>query len=62
LPNDYDYSVTTSRTVKPNRAYEFDVDKTVIFTVWLWKEKADLLELMKNGVTDKGSAAQQRRR
>jgi hypothetical protein len=38
---------------KTETSYEFEVDKTVIFTVWIWKEKADLLDLMKNGVTDK---------
>jgi hypothetical protein len=44
--NDFPHSKTET-------AYEVDVDKTVVFTVWIWKEKADLLELMKNGVTDK---------
>lgn len=44
--NDFPHSKTES-------AYEFEPDKTVTFTVWVWKEKADLLELMKGGVTDK---------
>lgn len=38
---------------KVETAYEFEPDKTVTFTVWVWKEKQDLLDLMKNGVTDK---------
>jgi len=38
---------------KTESAYEIDVDGTVVFTVWLWKDKNDLLELMKSGVTDK---------
>lgn len=38
---------------KTESAYEYDVDETVVFTVWLWKDKIDLIELMKTGVTDK---------
>ncbi len=38
---------------KTESAYETDVDGTIVFTVWLWREKADLLELMKSGVVDK---------
>lgn len=38
---------------KQESAYEVDVDGTLVFTVWLWKDKNDLLELMKAGITDK---------
>jgi uncharacterized protein YkuJ len=38
---------------KQESAYEFDVDGSMVFTVWLWKDKADLLDLMKSGMTDK---------
>jgi hypothetical protein len=38
---------------KHESAYEVDVDGSLVFTVWLWKEKTELLELMKAGVTDK---------
>ena len=44
--NDFPHSKTES-------IYEVDVDKTVVFTVYVWKDKNDLLELMKSGVTDK---------
>lgn len=38
---------------KTQTAYEYEIDKTVVFTVWVWKDKSDLLELMQGGVTDK---------
>lgn len=38
---------------KQESAYEVDVDGSLVFTVWLWKNKEDLLELMKAGITDK---------
>lgn len=38
---------------KTETAFENDVDGTTAFTVWVWKDKADLIELMKAGVTDK---------
>lgn len=38
---------------KQESAYEVDVDGTIVFTVWLWKDKSDLLELMKAGIIDK---------
>ena len=38
---------------KQESAYEVDVDGTIVFTVWLWKDKKDLLDLMKAGITDK---------
>lgn len=38
---------------KQESAYEVDVDGTIVFTVWLWKDKNDLLELMKAGIIDK---------
>lgn len=38
---------------KQESAYEIDVDGTIVFTVWLWKDKNDLLDLMKAGVIDK---------
>lgn len=44
--NDFPHSKTET-------FYEVDVDKTVVFTVWVWKDKNDLLELMKSGITDK---------
>jgi hypothetical protein len=37
---------------KQESAYEVDVDGSLVFTVWLWKDKTDLIELMKSGVTD----------
>lgn len=38
---------------KHESAYDVDVDGTIVFTVWLWKDKTDLLDLMKAGITDK---------
>lgn len=38
---------------KHESAYEVDVDGSLVFTVWLWKDKTDLLDLMKAGVVDK---------
>jgi hypothetical protein len=38
---------------KQESAYEVDVDGTIVFTVWLWKNKQELLDLMKAGVTDR---------
>lgn len=38
---------------KHESAYEIDVDGTIVFTVWLWKDKTELLDLLKAGVTDK---------
>lgn len=38
---------------KQESAYEVDVDGSLVFTVWLWKNKEDLLGLMKAGITDK---------
>jgi hypothetical protein len=38
---------------KHESAYEYDVDGSATFTVWLWKEKDELLELIKAGITDK---------
>lgn len=38
---------------KHESAYEVDVDSTYVFTVWLWKDKKGLLELIRAGVTDK---------
>lgn len=38
---------------KQESAYEVDVDGTIVFTVWLWKDKKDLLDLMKAGIIDK---------
>jgi len=38
---------------KHESAYEVDVDGSLVFTVWLWKDKTDLLDLMKSGITDK---------
>lgn len=38
---------------KHESAYEVDVDGSLVFTVWLWKDKTDLIDLMKAGVTDK---------
>lgn len=38
---------------KQESAYEVDVDGTTVFTVWLWKDKTDLIEIMKSGVVDK---------
>lgn len=38
---------------KHESAFEFDVDGTIVFTVWLWKDKTELIELLKAGVTDK---------
>lgn len=38
---------------KQESAYEVDVDGSVVFTVWLWKDKSDLIELLKSGVTDR---------
>jgi hypothetical protein len=32
--------------------YEFDADGQTVFKVWLWNDKAELLDLMKAGVTD----------
>lgn len=37
---------------KHESAYEVDVDGSLVFTVWLWKDKSQLLELMKSGVSD----------
>lgn len=37
---------------KQESAYEVDVDGSLVFTVWLWKDKTDLIDLMKSGVTD----------
>ena len=44
--NDFPHSKTET-------AYEHEAEGSVVFTVWLWKEKTDLLDLMKSGVTDK---------
>lgn len=38
---------------KHESAYEIDLDGTLVFTVWLWKDKTDLLDLMKAGIIDK---------
>lgn len=38
---------------KHESAYEVDVDGSIVFTVWLWKDKTELLDLMKAGITDK---------
>lgn len=38
---------------KHESAYEVDVDSTYVFTVWLWKDKRGLLELIKAGIIDK---------
>lgn len=38
---------------KHESGYEVDVDSSLVFTVWLWKDKTDLIDLMKAGVTDK---------
>src|SRR5574343_1010852 len=44
------------REANPNGKQESDYTTdeigTVVFTVWLWKDKTDLIELMKSGVTD----------
>ena len=37
---------------KHESSFEMDVDSTMVFTVWLWKDKTDLIDLMKAGVTD----------
>lgn len=37
---------------KHESAYDVDVDGSIVFTVWLWKDKTDLIDLMKAGVTD----------
>lgn len=38
---------------KTETAYEVDVDGSIVFNVWIWKDKTDLIDLMKAGVTDK---------
>src|SRR4051812_46266309 len=38
---------------KHESAYEVDVDGSMVFTVWLWKDKTDLLDLIKAGTSDK---------
>lgn len=38
---------------KQESAYEVEVDGSIVFTVWLWKDKSELIELMKAGVSDK---------
>lgn len=38
---------------KQESGYETDVDGSIVFTVWLWKDKSELIELMKAGVIDK---------
>lgn len=38
---------------KHESAYETHTDGSVVFTVWLWKDKADLLDLIKAGITQK---------
>lgn len=38
---------------KQESAYEVDVDGSLVFTVWLWKDKSDLMDLIKSGVLDK---------
>jgi hypothetical protein len=38
---------------KHESAYDVDVDGSLVFTVWLWRDKTDLLDLMKVGVIDK---------
>lgn len=38
---------------KHESAYDVDVDGSLVFTVWLWRDKKDLLDLMKAGVIDK---------
>ena len=38
---------------KHESAYETDVDGSLVFTVWLWRDKSELLDLMKAGVLDK---------
>jgi len=40
---------------KTESAYEYEEDKSVVFSVWVWKEKQDLIELMRAGVTDKAT-------
>jgi hypothetical protein len=37
---------------KHESAYEADPSGATVFTVWLWKDKSDVLDLIKNGVTD----------
>lgn len=37
---------------KHESAFEMDVDGSMVFTVWLWKDKTELIELMKAGVID----------
>lgn len=32
---------------KIETAFEYEVDKSVIFTVWIWKDKADYIEVLK---------------
>ena len=38
---------------KQESAYIVTESGQVVFTVWLWKDKADLIDLMKCGVTDR---------
>lgn len=38
---------------KQESSYEVISDGSLVFTVWLWKSKDDLMELMKSGITDK---------
>ena len=38
---------------KHESAYIVTDSGSVVFTVWLWRDKADLLDLMKSGITDK---------
>lgn len=37
---------------KHESAYTVDDHDNVVFTVWLWRDKTDLLDLMKSGITD----------
>jgi len=50
--NDFPHSKTES-------AYEFEPDKSVVFTVWVWKEKSDYVDVLKevkDAVIARGSA------
>lgn len=40
---------------KHESAYDTHADGSVVFTVWLWKDKSDLLELIKSGIIDKAA-------
>lgn len=44
---------TTNPESKHESSYEITDGGNVVFTVWLWRDKADLIELMKSGIADK---------